>query len=333
MDITKLLTIEKSSSFFFPVDLNVKSKSFFFQNTSLQALKENTFLDNRFFKTDSKVSSLELDKFAHTHLKLANKIGFLFHTSFCCSTLLARLLDFPSYSLALKEPLILRRLSDAELINNSEKLLHETALNLLFRSIPDYFAVLVKPTHVALNIANSMLSCQPRAKALLITSTLQDFLISNIKKSEQTKQKIPELVERFMSASDYHAHLPPQAFSPPTFLCGVSLQWHAQQWIIHELMNGSNGCNIKLLWETDLLNAPTQTLIDCLDWLDWSIPENIVETQISRIATQHAKSSSRPYNANEKKYEDNLLASKYRDDIHVALRWSEQYLAPYLNKL
>jgi hypothetical protein len=333
VDITKLLTIEKNSSFFFPVDLNVKSKSFVFQSTTLEALKEGTFLDNRFFKTDSMMSSLEHNKFADTPLKLADKIGFLFHTSFCCSTLLARLLDFPNHSLALKEPLILRRLSDAELIGRSESSLQQTALNLLFRSVADDCAILVKPTHVALNIANSMLSCLPRAKALLISSTLKDFLVSNIKKSEQTKLKVPELVERFMSASNYHAQLPPQAFSPPTFLCGVALQWHAQRWITNELMNGSNGHNIKLLWETDLLNTPNQTLVDCLDWLDWSVPENAIETQISQITTQHAKSSSRSYNANEKKYEDNLLTDKYHDDIHLALRWSEQYLAPYLNKL
>lgn len=327
------LKIGKNNSFLFPVDLDVKSKSFLFQVTSLEELRKNTFLDNRFFQAGSEVNRLELEYFQSQHWDLANKIGFLFHTSFCCSTLLARLLDFPSYSLVLKEPLVLRRLSDAELIGKHELALHETALNLLFRSVAEDLAVLVKPTHVALNIADSMLSCQPQAKALLITSTLEDFLVSNIKKSTESKQKVPELVERFMSASDLPSRLPPQAFAPPTFLCGVALQWHAQQSIIRELVNGSNGHNIKMVWETDLLKLPHETLASSLQWFDWSIPADVVEMQVTLVMKQHAKSTSRTYDPNEKEYEDNLLINKYREDLDLALKWSEQYLSPYSKKL
>lgn len=326
------LKILKNDPFFFPVDLDVKSKCFVFRETTLEELRTNTFLDNRFFQADLKLKKLEHSQLSSMHWDLAKKIGFLFHTSFCCSTLLARLLDFPEYSLVLKEPLILRRLSDAELIGTREKALHQTALNLLFRSMAEDFAVLVKPTHVALNIAEGMMSYQPEAKAMLITSTLVDFMVSNIKKTAQSKQKVPELVERFMSASDFPSRLPPQAFSPPTFLCGVALQWHAQQSVIYNLLGGSNGQNIKLLWEKELLETPYQTLASCLDWLNWSVPENEVETQVNLVMKQHAKSTTRPYDASEKKYEDNLLMSKYRYDIDLALRWSEQYLSPYLDK-
>ncbi len=325
------LKIQKNGSLFFPVDLDVKSKCFFFKSTSLEALRNNTFLDNRFFQADLELKRLELAEFSSMHWDLAPKTGFLFHTSFCCSTLLARLLDFTDHSLVLKEPLILRRLSDAELVGNQDKALHQTALNLLFRSVAEDYAVLIKPTHVALNIAEPMLSSRPEARALLITSTLKDFLVSNIKKSAQSQQKVPELVERFMSASDFPTRLPSPAFSPPTFLCGVALQWYAQQSVIQKLLNGSNAHNIKLMWETDLLDMPNETLASCLNWLDWSIPANVIETQINSVMKQHAKSTTRPYNPKEKNYEDNLLMNKYRDDLNLALRWSEQYLNPFLD--
>ena len=327
------LKIRRNSSFYFPVDLDVESRCFLFQITSLEELRRNTFLDNRFLQAGSEINRLELEQLAYEHWDIANKIGFLFHTSFCCSTLLARLLDFPSHSLVLKEPLVLRRLSDAELIGKHELALQQTALDLLFRSVAEDFAIVVKPTHVALNIANSMLSCQPEARALLITSTLEDFLVSNIKKSTESKQKVPELVERFMSASDLPSRLPPQAFAPPTFLCGVALQWHAQQSIIHELVNGSNGHNIKIVWETDLLKLPHETLATSLQWFDWSIPADIIEMQVTQVMKHHAKSTSRAYDPNEKKYEDNLLMNKYREDLNLALKWSEQHLSPHLKKL
>ena len=262
---------------------------------------------------------------------IASKTGFLFHTSFCCSTLLARLLDFPEHSLVIKEPLILRRLSDAELTGTHDEALHQTALNLLFRSVSADTAVLIKPTHVALNIAELMLAYRPDARALLITSTLEDFLVSNIKKSVESKQKVPELVERFMSASDLPSRLPPPAFSPPTFLCGVALQWYAQQSVIQKLLSGATGHNIKLLWEKELLKDPIETLNSCLQWLDWSIPAKVIKTQVTSVMEQHSKSTSRPYNPDEKQYEENLLVNKYRDEIDVSLKWSEQYLSPFLD--
>lgn len=327
------LKIRKNNSFFFPVDLDVESKCFLFQITSVEELRRNTFLDNRFFQAGSKVHRLEFDQLASESWDIAKKIGFLFHTSFCCSTLLARLLDFPSHSLVLKEPLVLRRLSDAELIGKHELALHQTSLNLLFRSVAEDSAIVVKPAHVALNIANSMLSCQPEAKALLITSTLEDFLVSNIKKSTESKQKVPELVERFMSASDFHSRLPLQAFAPPSFLCGVALQWHAQQQVTRDLFNGPHGHSIKLVWETDLLKLPHETLASCLQWFDWSIPADMIKMQISEVMKQHAKSTSRTYDPDEKEYEDNLLMNKYREDINLALKWSEQHLSPHLKNL
>lgn len=326
------LKIQNDKSFFFPVDLDVKSKCFFFQSTSIEDLKRAAFLDNRFFQADLKPNMLEHRQLSSMQWNLANKIGFLFHTSFCCSTLLARLLDFPQHSLVLKEPLILRRLSDAELNGTHEKSLNQTALDLLFRSLAGNFAVLVKPTHVALNIAEFMLSYQPKARALLITSTLEDFLVSNIKKTVRCKQKVPELVERFMSASNFSTRLPPEAFSPPTFLCGVALQWHSQQSVIYKLINSPSGHNIKILWEADLLMQPDETLSSCVKWLDWWIPLNTVEAQINTVMKKHAKSTSMPYDPDEKKYEDNLLMNKYRDDLDLALKWSEQNLSPFLDK-
>lgn len=318
--------IKSSGTFYFPVDLDVSSRTFYFLETSIEELRKNTFLDNRFFQGRANFKKLDA-----THIPLdlqtpANKIGYLFHTSFCCSTLLARLLDFPERSLVLKEPYLLRRLSDGKFAGTYDHKLTQIALGLLSRLSENESAVLLKPTHVALNIAGEMMSMSPNPRAILITSTLNDFLISNIKKPDSTKKKVPELVERLMSASDLPNHLPPAAFEPPDFLCGVALQWHAQQKIISDLLNGKHGHDFHLVYEADLLKSPEETLAKCLHWLRWPISDSDIKAQIGVIMPHHSKSSSRPYGPDEKEYETLILLKKYNEEINFALKWSDKYL-------
>ncbi len=318
--------IKSDGKAFFPVDLDVNSGCFYFLETSLSELRKSTFLDNRFFQEFTDFKKLDAEDIPVEFHTPINPFGYLFHTSFCCSTLLARLLDFPDKSLVLKEPFVLRRLSDARYAGNYKNKLTEIALGLLSRSPENEPAILLKPTHVALNIADEVMSASPNSRAILITSTLNDFLISNIKKPDSTKQKVPELVERFMSASNLPNHLPPEAFEPPDFLCGVALQWHAQKKIINDLQNSIHGHNINLVNESDLLKSPEQTLTQCLQWLQWSMSEKEISKQIKVTMSHHSKSSGREYSPVEKEHETRLLLQKYNKEISFALKWSDKYL-------
>lgn len=314
----------------FPMDLDIRNRRFLLQRTSIGALRSNAFVDNRFTGADDAVQPVDVDALRNLDLRPAPLRGYLLHTSFCCSTLLARLLDFPGRSLALKEPLILRRLSDAALHGVRDPELTGAAVQLLFRDVAEGSAILVKPTHVALNIAGELLACTPSANALLITSTLEDFMISNIKKPEATQRKVPELVERFMAASDLPERLPPEAFEPSSFLAGVALQWHAQQQLVHDLLNSPSGPVVRVIQETALLQEPVATVHAALDWLGWSIPDEDIAAQAALVMNKHAKSAGRTYNLQEKNHETALLRRKYRDELAQALHWSERFLSPYL---
>jgi hypothetical protein len=320
----------ETGSVLFPMDLDIRNRRFLFRRTSIAALKSNAFLDNRFTGADDAVQPVDVGALQKLDLTQAPLSGYLLHTSFCCSTLLARLLDFPGRSLALKEPLILRRLSDAALNGMHDPELTAAALKLLFRDVDGGSAILVKPTHVALNIAGDLLAGMPSAKALLITSTLEDFLISNIKKSEDTQRKVPELVERFMAASGLASRLPPEAFEPPSLLAGVALQWHAQRQLVDDLINSPAGKSVRLIQESELLQAPADTLRSALDWLGWRVPDDEIDAQILRVMNRHAKSTGMAYSLQEKHHETDLLRRKFSDELALAQQWSARYLSPYL---
>jgi hypothetical protein len=204
----------------------VPARTFRFLSIAPSVLEESVFLDTRIQAQLAQATPVAADRL--DGVGPAASTGFLFHTSFCCSTLLARLLHVEGRSIALKEPLVLRRLADARHSGVPAGKLTGLSVRLLARPWTNGGHVLIKPTHVALNIATELLEAAPAARAVLLYGTLEDFLISNIKKPPASQQKVPELAERALLASGWHERLPREALAPPDFLSGVALQWCAQ---------------------------------------------------------------------------------------------------------
>lgn len=112
----------------------------------------------------------------------ASPAHYVFHSAFCCSTLLARALDLPGVSIGLKEPQILN-----ELANNRrrgalpEELLRSISF-LLARPFGPEEAVIIKPSNLANNLARPLLEWDDRSKAIFLYAPLPRFLKSMARK-------------------------------------------------------------------------------------------------------------------------------------------------------
>ncbi|HEY4555061.1 MAG TPA: hypothetical protein VIG68_01300, partial [Lysobacter sp.] len=202
----------------FPVDLDVVHGRFAFLPIDADVLERSVFLDTRIEARLTDATVVDADALPAGD---PPPPGWLFHTSFCCSTLLARALHLPPALVALKEPLVLRRLADArEAGQDTDALLPQTVA-LLARPWQPRGAVVIKPTHAALNIAGDCLDATPGSRAVVLSSGLEDFLVSNIKKTPETQAKIPALAERALKAGTLAARLGPGAFAPPDLLCAA----------------------------------------------------------------------------------------------------------------
>lgn len=307
-------------------------KTFLFRAEDPEQLGASTFLDTRHFSADAGMETVPLSALDAARLVPAERRGLILHTSFCCSTLLARLLQIPGESICLKEPLVLRRLADAALGAQPDMELTMAAMRLLFRAPAGLDAVLVKPTHVALNIVEAMLDAVPGTRAVILTSSLESFLLSNIKKPDETKRKVPELVERFMAGSSLASRLPPPAFTPPDFLSAVALQWHAQRQIVNDLLRGRHAAACRLLDERTLLADPASTLREVSQWFGMPLGAKAAEDRIDAVMHRHAKATTMRYSPDEKSYENGLLRSRYTREIDSALDWAHRYLTPHLTE-
>jgi len=83
-------------------------------------------------------------------------VHFIFHSAYCCSTMMARAFDIPGVSMGLKEPVILndmvgwrRRGAD----NQKLMAVLDKSLELLARPMGDDRAVIIKPSNICTPLA------------------------------------------------------------------------------------------------------------------------------------------------------------------------------------
>lgn len=112
-------------------------------------------------------------------------LNFIFHSAYCCSTMLARAFDIEDVSMGLKEPVVLndmigwrRRGAGSEKFEQAL----DQSLSLLSRPFSPGESIVIKPSNICTPLALPMLSMRPEAKALLLFAPIESFLRSIAKK-------------------------------------------------------------------------------------------------------------------------------------------------------
>lgn len=312
----------------FPVDLHVPDRRFDMAMLDVEALERSTFLDTRLDATLASIEPVPADRLATLPIS-QRPPAWLFHTSFCGSTLLARAVHLPAYQVALKEPLVLRRLGDARHSGWSIDGLCETSVRLLSRPWTPGGDVLVKATHAALNIAPDLLRASPDSRAVLLTSTLDDFLISNIKKTPETQAKVPALAERALTAGTLHARLPAQALQPPDLLCAVVLQWAGQRDLLAGLVRDF-GERVRVLDFATLADDPENVAAACARWWCLPSPEAALRERTREVAHRNAKAMTVEYSAQQRAQEARMVGDRFSAELARARAWAERFVLPYM---
>ena len=313
----------------FPVDLHVPDRHFEMATLDVDVLERSTFLDTRL---DAALGSVEQVPAARLAALPSPERppAWLFHTSFCGSTLLARAVHLPAHQVALKEPLVLRRLGDARHAGWSIDGLCGTTVRLLSRPWSEGGGVLVKATHAALNIAPELLDLSPGSRAVLLTSTLDDFLVSNLKKTAETQAKVPALAERALTAGTLHRRLPANALQPPDVLCAVALQWAAQRDLLASLVRGY-GERVRVLDFATLADDPEDTVAACARWWRLPAPETAVRERTREVAHRNAKAMSVEYSARQRAQEARMVEERFGAELARAREWAERFVLPFLD--
>ncbi|WP_353205152.1 hypothetical protein [Sphingomonas sp.] len=159
-------------------------------------------------------------------------LHFIFHSAFCCSTLLARAFDRPGWAMGLKEPVIFNdiigwRRRGGQGPDMAQ--VFDDALTLLSRPFGAGEFVCVKPSTIANALAPAMLTLRSDACAVLLYAPLRTYLGSIARKGLDGRLWVRTLLTGMLDDK-----LVDLGFGPRDYLAQTDLQVAAVGWLAHQ---------------------------------------------------------------------------------------------------
>ena len=305
-----------------------------FLQTDESEICEEPFLDIRFRPRSGRqidVSTLDLIRAFKRHPMSRPQVGYIFHHAFVCSTLLARALNQSNAFVSLKEPWILRRLSDikrqhgAALQEEHWRDIFGMYLDLLAKDYRGGRSIVVKATNVANNLMPDMIRFFPDRPILYLYSSLEEFLVSNLKKTADTQVKMPGLMQDFAADVALLGRFPELRDGKALeFLQVCAAIWICNAYQFKVSANQANPERISSLDMDDLLNQPERTVPAVAAYFGQTLSDSGLEQSMSAdIWTRHAKEPSATFDAVTKQQQRDRVYNANKKAIDDALRWAQ----------
>jgi hypothetical protein len=160
---------------------------------------------------------------------------FIFHSSFCASTLLGRALDVPGVSSTLLEPQILNDLAEGARRGALPRELLQIVLSLLARPFAQGETVIVKPSNVVNLLAPVIMDIDPAVRAVFLSAPLPRLLKSIADKGLWGRRWARRLYATIAGENGVDLGIGPAELFELTDMQVAALAWiqhHAQQLLL-----------------------------------------------------------------------------------------------------
>lgn len=254
-------------------------------------------------------------------------LHFMFHSAYCCSTLLARAFDRPGWAMGLKEPVVLNDLigwrrrggagpDQADVLND--------ALGLLARPFGRGEAVVVKPSTAINALAPAMLTLRPASKALLLHAPLPTYVASIAKKGLEGRLWVRTLLLGMIDD-----RMPTFGFGPREHLALTDLQiaaigWLGQQAFFAEAVRQFGPGRVRTLDSGTLMRRQRDAMAALAALFGIDDDDTTIDQVIAGPAfTRHSKLGT-AFDADARATENQSAADLHADEIGKVLAWAER---------
>ncbi len=253
-------------------------------------------------------------------------IHFIFHSAYCCSTLLARAFDLPGVSMGLKEPVILNDLVGWRHRGGEPRLIGsvlDDALMLLARPFDNGEAVVIKPSNVCNGLAEAMLALRPDARALLLYAPLPIFLMSIAKKGMWGRLWVRDLMVKQLKEGFIDLGLSDEDYLRLTDLQAAAIGWLAQQALFQRMINDFGSARVFAFDSESLLTVPQDVIKKLSILFQIKLSDEAIYDIVSGAAfTRHSKFND-PFDASSRISEQRETAAIYGKEIDMVVHWAE----------
>ena len=215
----------------------------------------------------------------------AGPVHFIFHSAFCCSTMLARAFDLPGKAMGLKEPVLFNdiagwRFRGAQGPRVAEAL--DQAMDLLARPFAPGEVTVIKPSNLVNPLAPAMMQLRPQANALLLRAPLPIFLKSVAKKEMWGRLWVRDLLVKQLREGNFvDLGFEQSDYLGLTDLQAAAVGWLAQQALFHRMVAQYGQSRVRSLDSETLLDRPRACMSALADLFDVALDEAALDAILS----------------------------------------------------
>jgi hypothetical protein len=256
-------------------------------------------------------------------------LHFIFHTSFCCSTLFANALDVAGITSVLKEPDVLINLGNRLIRSDDQPNRHrlELVLRLLERPFEPGGTVIVKPSNFGNRLLDAILAQRPQTRAVLLFSDVETFLRSLLKRGMFGRIFGRRLFTQLRGWNPLDFGYAPDELLQLTDVQAIALAWLMQ---IHhfDAMARAFGDRVFLLDSATLL-ADSAAAIDRAQTLfDLGLDrDRVAEIADGPVFSTHSKFTDRHYDAEARRKEHEAATEAHAEELQMVVKWIEAVAA------
>lgn len=251
---------------------------------------------------------------------------FIFHSAFCCSTVLARAFDIPGVSMGLKEPPVYndivgwRHRGGGPPARVAQVL--DQVTTLLSRPLGDGEVAIIKPSNLANGLARGLLAMRPESKALLLYAPLDTYLKSIAKKQMDGRLWVRDLLVKLLKEGLVDLGFTSEDYLGQTDLQVAAVGWLAQQVLFAQLA-GSFPDRVRTLDSETLLARPAEVMRALAALYGLMLTEAQIDAIVHGPAfTTHSKSKA-AFGSEARGAEYGAATALHGDEIAKVVVWAE----------
>lgn len=245
---------------------------------------------------------------------------FIGHTSFCCSTLLARCLQDDAL-LSLREPRVLSMVANEYRrghVNEKVDPLARICLQLLGKRYASEQKVAVKMTNFTNNLLGAALRLWPQQKILLMWGGIEDFMVSMCKHENEATRNLGPFLQAFLIDAGYTSAQQQATLALPLLHQAV-WAWSLQVRYFVTLLETYP--QLKTLAANDFLDRPGPCVKALHEWCGANVTTEQRRRQIEATMGKDAKKSALAAPAGERRRE---IFNRRRSEIEDCLAWARE---------
>jgi hypothetical protein len=320
-----------SSPEWIPHTFDVQGANLTFVHVPREARSDLMFLSDEHFAGNYPKVAFPADAVAaQAAAAERSPIHFVFHTSYCCSTLLAKALDVPGTSTVLKEPDVLINLANRVIRNddpgNRQRV--ELVLKLLERPFAPAEVVIVKPTNFANRLVDVVLAQRPASRAVLLYSDVETFLRSLLKRGMFGRIFGRRLFTQLSGWSPIDFGYAPDELLQQTDVQIAALAWLMQIAHFDTIARAFGPERVSVIDSADLLARPEAVLDEVQRFFGLGLTGDAVARIASGpVFSRHSKFADRDYDAAARAEEHEAASKVHSEELAMVVQWIDALAA------